>query len=351
MTVSPRPPSAFAIAATLATLLAPMQATAPPIPATAPSFIATVQLPEEGHAVSVNTLTGLGYVGMTDDLGVFGLDSYQVLNTIPLYAEGGYAIMPVAVNACANQLYTGSKVVNLATNAVASLPAGGDDIAINEQTNTIYFGRHSIYQNRPDVVNVVDGATNRKVATIEMGYSYYFQRVWVAVNPATNLVYASYSGDNHLHVIDGASNTETTKVPIPYIGRVALNPATNRIYVVSGTKTVVLDGNTLAELGQIANFSSYLLVNPLTNRIYSLNIDLKVADGATNQVVTTLNLPGGASGPALDPLRGRIYLAGAYAGWRDKLMVIQDVPAPPNATLTCPTVWRVYLPVVLKGSQ
>jgi DNA-binding beta-propeller fold protein YncE len=173
----------------------------------------------------------------------------------------------------------------------------------------------------------------------------------VAVSPATNLVYASYTGDNHLHVINGETNTETTKVPIPNIGQVAVNPATNRVYVVSGGKTVVLDGSTLAELGQINNFSSYLLVNPLTNRIYSLNVDLKVADGATNQVVGTLNLPCGAVRPALDPLRGRIYLACAYAGWRDKLMVIQDVPAPPDATLTCPVVWRIYLPAVLRGPQ
>jgi hypothetical protein len=151
-------------------LLALAQAAAPPIPATAQSLIATIQLPEEGSAVSVNPLTGLGYVGMTDDVGVFGLDSYQYLDTIPLYSGSGITIVPVAVSACANRLYTGSKVVNLDSWAVASLPCGGDNIAINEQTDTIYFGYHALYQNRPDVVNVVDGGTNRKVATVEMGY-------------------------------------------------------------------------------------------------------------------------------------------------------------------------------------
>jgi len=337
MMIPRRAALAFAIAATLATLLAFMQAAASPIPATAPSFIATIQLPEDGHAVSVNPLTGQGYVGMTDDLGVFDLDSYQYLNAIQLYSGSGYTIALVAVNASTNRLYTGSQVVNLTTNEVASLPCGGSDIAINEQTDTIYFGYPTHYHYNPDYVCVVDGATNSKVTTIEIGYSSYIERVLVAVNPVTNLIYVSYSGDNSLHVIDGASNTEATKVPIPHIGDVAVNPATNRIYVVSGNNTIVLDGSTLAELGQINGFNCCLLVNPLTNRIYTLSTDLKVADGDTNQVVGTLNLPGGVIGPALDPLRGRIYLAGRYAGWTDKLMVIQDVPAPPTATGSSPT--------------
>ena len=73
---------------------------------------------------------------------------------------------------------------------------------------------------------------------------------------------------------------------------------------------------------------------------------------------STRDLPGGAAGPSLDPLRGRIYLMGAYSdwqgqNWRDKLMVIQDVPAPPEAALTCPerVVWWVYLPTLLLASQ
>jgi hypothetical protein len=42
-------------------------------------LVATIQLPEEGRAVGVNPRTGLGDVGMTDDVGVLDLDSYQYL--------------------------------------------------------------------------------------------------------------------------------------------------------------------------------------------------------------------------------------------------------------------------------
>ncbi len=326
-----------------------VQAAAQPLPLPAPTLVATVQLPENGFAVSVNPLNGAGYVGMTSDAGVFGLDSYQYSETIQLYTSGSYAVFPVAVNYCTNRLYTNSKVVNLATREVKSLPCGGDDITINPMTNIIYLGYDSIYQNKPSVVCIVNGATNTKIKSIELGYSIYFENVWVAANPVTNKVYATYTGDDELHVIDGATYTETAVIPVANIGRVAVNWAANRVYVVSGLDTLVLDGDTLAEVGRIEDFSSTLLVNPFTNRIYSLNINVKVADGETNMVVDTVDLPAGAAMPALDPLRGRIYLANAFPASWETLTVVQDIPAPPTATLDCPVVWPVYLPVVGRG--
>ena len=54
----------------------------------------------------------------------------------------------------------------------------------------------------------------------------------VAVNPATNTVYAANRSGNSVSVIDGSTNTVTTTVTVGSKPRgVAVNPSTNTVYV------------------------------------------------------------------------------------------------------------------------
>ncbi len=109
----------------------------------------------------------------------------------------------------------------------------------------------------------------------------------VAVNPVTNKVYvANGPGDEpgaSVTVIDGATNTATTVALDKHPGcfgdcptpvDIALNPVTNKVYVVSwfSNDVAVIDGatntTTTVAAGQLPAFAA---VNPVTGKIYVSN--------------------------------------------------------------------------------
>ena len=90
-------------------------------------------------------------------------------------------------------------------------------------------------------------------------------------------------GDKTMSVIDGSTNTVLGK-PIP-VGKgtqdgalvgMAVNPTTNRLYVVNGLDSTVsvIDGSTNAVLGSpipVGGIAREIGVNPVTNRLYVAN--------------------------------------------------------------------------------
>src|ERR1051326_6091375 len=130
----------------------------------------------------------------------------------------------------------------LGQSVVANIPLGQSptSIAVNPATNRIYAACQS-----PTTLKVVDGDTDAVTATIPLNLI-FFAPTGIAVNPTTNRVYV----DDYVHgvwVVDGATNAVITNITLP-IGavRVAVNPVTNLVYVgnmVERTITVI-DGNS-----------------------------------------------------------------------------------------------------------
>lgn len=120
-----------------------------------------------------------------------------------------------------------------------------------------------------------------------------------AANPATNRIYILNEEPGQVIVIDEASLTEISRIPVaPHLGialrsrdmcAIAINPATNRIYLLradgpqyvppsydepTATKLVVIDGDTnqVVEEFDIADkraaFHSNIAVDPATSRIF-----------------------------------------------------------------------------------
>jgi YVTN family beta-propeller protein len=95
----------------------------------------------------------------------------------------------------------------------------------------------------------------------------------VAVNPATNRVYVANMGSGTVAVIDGAADRVVATIPVGlHPAQLAVNPETNRVYV--------------------------------TNR---RSASVSVVDGAANRVIATIPI---TSGPATEgrtrlPTRGR----------------------------------------------
>jgi YVTN family beta-propeller protein len=215
----------------------------------------------------------------------------------------------VAVNPTTNRLYVTHSNTGLASvldgisdAVIASLPVGKDPfgVAVNPTTNRVYVGDEGVL-----TLSVIDGASNTVVTLVPDSND-----AWdLAVNHRTNRAYVA--GFAAISVIDLATNEVVAAIPFPQIplytsvpSAVAVNPATNRIYAVNGANAgvMVIDGQSNAVVGSVlvgnpGAGSVAVAVNPATNRIYASTLAsdravLKVIDGATNSIVATVALPG-----------------------------------------------------------
>ncbi|KAA6461030.1 YncE family protein [Acidobacteria bacterium AB60] len=186
-------------------------------------------------------------------------------------------------------------------------------IGINPATSRVYIAG--------DGVEVVDQKTNAILTTISVGGGSLSD---IAVDPVRRLAYVfddSNTVTPGLYVIDLNSNTIVNSLatgagyPPP---KLALNPATNRLYVGLPDGVHVYDASTLSQLALVPYTYSQLAkinVNPVTNRIYVLyNLFpgfMQVIDGKTNTTITTVGgLAELADGMDIDLFRDLIYVSG-----------------------------------------
>ena len=159
------------------------------------------------------------------------------------------------------------------------------------------------------------------VATVAAGY---FPAA-IAVNSATNKIYAANAISGDVTVIDGGTNATVTVSAGISPRAVAVNAVTNNIYVANaGSNDVTVINGFTNKAIQVAagSFPSALAVNEKTNTIYILNYlskSVTVVEGATNRATTTINLPtspghaGGLNriihtGIAINPRTNMIYV-------------------------------------------
>ena len=150
------------------------------------------------------------------------------------------------------------------------------------------------------------------VATIHVGG----RPSGVAVNPVTNRIYVVNELDQNLSVIEGATNTVIALIPVGGLPvDVAVNPATNRIFVAneSDDTVSVIDGvnNTVITSIPVDSNPAAVAVNSSTNRIYVANQSsntVSVIDGLTNAVIATIPVGLGPDGVAVNSSTNRIYV-------------------------------------------
>jgi YVTN family beta-propeller protein len=168
----------------------------------------------------------------------------------------------------------------LAAIALAARPVA---LAVNATTNRIYVTDGSS-------ITVIDATTNSIISTIT---DPSVSPGAIAVNPATNTIYVATG--NNLAVIDDASGLVTATIPVGMSpAAVAVDPTTKFIYVANagnydfnqqGSVTVINEvSNTTTTLaGPNLQYPIYIAVNPATNKIYVTNIlsnNVTVIDGA-----------------------------------------------------------------------
>jgi YVTN family beta-propeller protein len=175
------------------------------------------------------------------------------------------------------------------------------------QNNDIYAQTNTLDSNNNNVNGGTDTNSGIDVNTFPIG---------IAVNPSTNKVYVVNEYSNTVSVID--TDTDTVKSTInlgnfPY--GIDINPLNNRIYITNrGSNTVsVLDGSVDTKLDDITVGKSPvgIAVNPSANWIYVTNLDdgtVSVIDGITNDVIETVSVGKTPYGIAVNPLSNQIYV-------------------------------------------
>jgi YVTN family beta-propeller protein len=162
----------------------------------------------------------------------------------------------------------------------------------------------------------------------------------IAVNPATDMIYVTEPAQ--LQVIDGKTGTVAATLHMPnQVFDVAVDPATDMIYATDSSQRSVLaiDGktNTVAAQIRIGGFGFWIAVDPRTDRIYTENATspgvehVAVIDGRTNSLIT--RIPTHAifeQGIAVNPVTNTIYAA---AGSPDSLLVINGQTNKVTATV------------------
>ena len=162
----------------------------------------------------------------------------------------------------------------------------------------------------------------------------------VAVNEATNKIYAGSLWNNKLYVFDGDTDTLSGSVSAGCDDyTLAVNERTNKIYSANGTSVFIIDGETDAVTTLTLGTGAYALaVNETTNKIYVTSKNtaspLYVIDGETDSLEATVVTGTKGCAVAVNETADEIYMADDMGG---KVVVIDGTDNTVKATVTVGT--------------
>jgi YVTN family beta-propeller protein len=324
-----------------------------------------VPAPAQAAKVSVPAAAGSAHVTATIALGKrlpYNIATDPVTHMVYVTEPGGL----IVINGRTNKIVTTIRVPARPSSGkpgpalapgiqISMLP----NVATDPQANRIYLTDSSA-----DSVLVIDGRTNRVVATVNVRGRAY----WIAANAVTHRVYVqvlNHSG-NLMAVIDGQTDTVIARIPEPGVyseGTVA-DPLTNMVYVTdrSVQGVLVIDGRTNQVVTTITGvYAEYMAIDPRTSTLYATwpgaegAGTLYVISTQTNTVTgsRTVSAP---TGIAADPRTNFVYAA----NWPSQVVVINgqtgqaaaSVPAgdEPVGVATDPLANTVYVANLLSHS-
>lgn len=241
-------------------------------------------------------------------------------------------------------------VFNATTKAyLYDLPVAGNpeinpiasSIEVNPVTNTLY-----VYDTAQNALVAIDDVNNTVIGTVSLSGS---PRA-IVINPVKNQVYVGTA--TNTVVIDGATHTIVATYPVSLTTSVCFNPNTNRLYTGVGNQLQVIDTVTFTQVATISlPQSTYDYIKPacnvVTNKLYLISdSELVTIDGNTNSVTDSLTLSldeyfnyGGAGEQdlAVNPFTNQLYLMSDF----DQMFVFSDGPAP---TLSAPSLTQTFSP-------
>jgi len=177
--------------------------------------------------------------------------------------------------------------------ATISVGAGPQDVAVNPITNRIY-----VTLSGDDAVQIIDAVSDTVIGVVGVGN----QPMGIAVDSSANRVYVANILDNTVSVIDGSTNA-VVDVLVPDGDTfepedLAINEALGRLYVVGRGPDVSVMSTTTGSVVATVNVGfggsvKNVAVNSITGRVYvpsGPGDSLHLIDGMSNTLVTSIPL-------------------------------------------------------------
>lgn len=142
----------------------------------------------------------------------------------------------------------------------------------------------------------------------------------VAADPAHNWVFATGVSSGSLYRIVGGTTTVDCSAPeVAIYQGIAVNTRTDVVYVGNDNMVEAINGRTLLHRGASAlpggefDYVDDLAVNPATNRLYVTDrTAVHIYDGRTLQLLHSVTVPDGADRLAVSSASGRVYVTGFH---------------------------------------
>ncbi|MGH2356777.1 MAG: hypothetical protein ACRDGJ_02045 [Candidatus Limnocylindria bacterium] len=303
--------SAAAVAILLAAVALPADSLgAPPaiVPLSAPQALKTSGEP---FGIAIDPQGGRAYVtdSRENTLSVFDLTSGDVLAYIPTGRQPNHVVLFGGRAFVSNFTDASITVIDTSANrAVKTLSVGGLGLAINPETKRLYAAGGSR-------VSVLDAVTGALVADLGAPPG---ANVWgVAVDPATNRIYATDIANARLLVYDGATNALVGEVEIDAPARfgIAVGPS-GRVSVASYTdrnaQLSVIDGLAAKVVARVpaGPFTTSLVANPagLVYASSSADRTITAVDPFVRASLSKVSLPQTPGGLAIHPSTGELLV-------------------------------------------
>jgi YVTN family beta-propeller protein len=251
----------------------------------------SVKVGKEPVALAINETTNRIYVANNADGSVSVIDGTN--DIVVATVNVGALPYVLAVNPVTNKIFvsnTFSDVITLidgASNSMSTIKAGSaDSIVIDSKRDRTYLigwegTSLTVLDSKPAIIGKV-----------QMGGMH----LWgMAVDEAAGKLYVTRAGNAELAIVDEASGSVTNIATGAIPCAVAVNPSTNRIYVVNHEDNMVnvidgVSGKALATV-KVGEKPQGIVIDAKANRIYVANVhgdSVSVIDGARNAVIGTL---------------------------------------------------------------
>jgi YVTN family beta-propeller protein len=280
---------------------------------------------QQPWAIAVNSQTHAVYAGHQ------GGQIYRVNGTTDVVVDSvsaGQFVSSVAVNSVTNRVFVGMdagvRVLDGATLGTVTTVATGttqrgvtnrQGLTVDSVNNRIYVTVDIGSVAAAPVLRRIDGSNNTSSATNDVPLPDL--GTGAAFNPANGLVYVAIPDSDMVLAVDPVAKT-FVRIPVgSFPIAVAVDPVTNRIYALdqNSEDVAVIDGASQSVITTVPLFAivTGIGVDPVNNRIYvgvsSVN-ELLVIDGNTNTFQNTVFL-----GPFGDEVFGVVFDAGNKKVW------------------------------------
>ena len=207
-----------------------------------------------------------------------------------------------------------------AQTVIATIPVGRQPVylAVDPKHDRVYVTNQA-----DNTVSIINGKSYKVMATIRVGKT----PNGIAVDPQANKLYVANFRGSSISMID-LTTLKSKKIALgPSPAKIAVNSATNRIYVTLENRDgglAVIDGASgkLLTIVDVPAYPLSLVVNPRNNRILVGDFlcgcgQITVVDGNTNRIRKTITVPGATEldGVALDQVNHYIYVTDESSGF------------------------------------